>query len=158
MTSDLRELTTTDLERLGSRLLNKGKHKFLGVFPAHSLPYGRKKRILKNVSLIANSMTSSGPGLHWLCFYFSEAGNGHFFDSYGKKPSAYHRDWKQYLNVHSIRWTYNTKIVQKGWKPTCGYHCLYYLYHKANYPDSSNAKILINHSDDNVIKWFKNKI
>ena len=156
---DVKELTTNDLKQLGSRLLQKSRHKFLGVFPAHSLPYRRERqKHLQRICFIVNTHTSSGGGVHWVAFCFDEKGHGHFFDSYGKKPAVYHRDWTQYLDSHCRYWTYNSKIVQKGLQPTCGYHCLYYLYRRGMYTCTHDKLLLANHSDDNVLRWFRNKV
>jgi hypothetical protein len=59
----------------------------VAVVSADEIP-GRP--IWKPAGFIVNTDLSSGPGKHWVCFYFPKKGPAEFFDSLGHSPEFYH--------------------------------------------------------------------
>lgn len=97
----------------------------LNVFPANRIP------IFVNlpVYMISNLDPDSKPGSHWIAMHIDIDGNGEYFDSFGRKPSGYH---KLFLKRNAKKWFYNHVSIQNHFSSVCGEYCLVYINFKFN--------------------------
>lgn len=93
-----------------------------GVYPADQLP-----KYIRRGGFIANTDISSKPGRHWCAFYFDEAGQSEFFDSYGKPPQYYNSKFLSCLLDNSVVQLYNSQTLQSNFSNICGQYSLYFL-------------------------------
>lgn len=106
------------------RLLKKINHKIeFNVFAANELPIHMRAPTY----LISNLDTNTGPGSHWVAIHIDINGIGEYFDSYGRKPTNYH---KTFLQRNTKIWFYNNKSLQNFYTSVCGEYSLVYLYFK----------------------------
>lgn len=93
------------------------------VFPANRIP------VFMNlpVYIISNLDPDSKPGSHWIAIHIDINGNGEYFDSFGRKPSGYH---KWFLKRNANKWFYNHEPIQNQFTSVCGEYCLVYIYFK----------------------------
>lgn len=77
--------------------------------------------------MISNLDTDSMPGSHWVAIHIDRNRFGQYFDSYGRPPTGYHRD---FLNRNSKQWDFNRYRLQDDFTSVCGEYCLTYLYNK----------------------------
>lgn len=111
-----------------------------GVFPADQLP--------KNItagSFIANTDKSHKRGQHWCAFYFDGNGRADFFDSYGRRPEYYDRQFLRCLQDNSTVQTYNDETLQNSSSNVCGQFSLFFLIHRCR-----------GLSMDTILKLFQN--
>jgi hypothetical protein len=98
---------------------------FLGVFSRDTLP----RQVPKDrFCFVFNTDVSSGVGEHWIAVLCSN-GVCEFFDSYALSVDFYRvRTW---FSRHGFSVVCNRVPVQSilG-SSTCGYHCLYFLFHR----------------------------
>ena len=102
------------------------RYQFEGVFSVDELPNSVKYPS----ALVVNTDVRTGPGEHWVAFYFTDSCDGEFFDSFGQAPDKYNVLLKRFVTNNSDSWTYTTKQVQEMLSTTCGQHCLFYLLHR----------------------------
>ena len=76
--------------------------------------------IKQNHFYIINLDDSIGPGTHWTCFYYKNR-KIEYFDSYGLKPPKI---------ISSYKYIYNSSQLQSYDTTSCGFYCLYYIYHR----------------------------
>ena len=69
--------------------------------------------------VIANTDVSSGPGKHWVSFFFPKHGKPEFFDSLGRTPSYYKFKTK-------TKFKSNKKTLQASDSRVCGHYALFY--------------------------------
>ena len=148
--------------------------KFCGVFPSDKLPQTIDRY---PCGFVANTDPSSGPGTHWVAFYFPSEEKGEFFDSYGHAPEYYRKSFGDFLK--SRAWDFNRRKLQSAWSDVCGQYCIFYLSHRARGQSMSNIvhlfnndtilndtkvsqfvkshfKVLLKHSNVNVNQFSKN--
>jgi hypothetical protein len=77
--------------------------------------------------IISNLDPDTKPGSHWVAIHVDVNGIGEYFDSFGRKPTGYH---KLFLKRNAKRWFYNYKSLQNHFTSVCGEYCLVYLYFK----------------------------
>lgn len=97
----------------------------VGVFPADRLPAPEAYPFC----MIHNLDDSNKEGSHWTATYVDHDAYGFYFDSYGSCPP---RRTETYLNRHCQDFMHSGKVVQSVYSSSCGQHCLYFLYRKAN--------------------------
>lgn len=97
---------------------------------------------------ILNTDRQSGPGIHWVSVYFDENGNAEFFDSFGFHPAMY--GFLDFLKTQSRDFSYNNMQIQSSNSVTCGYFCIFFLYHRCR--GVSMSKI-ISWFDPSCKKW-----
>jgi hypothetical protein len=98
-----------------------GRKYFLGVFPSDLIP----THVKYPCGFIVNTDTSSGPGKHWVAFYYNASGEATFFDSFGFPPVYY--GFEDYLEKSSTKWQYNKVKVQHLLSSTCGYYTVFFI-------------------------------
>ena len=103
------------------------KH-FCGVYALDKLPNVIEKY---PCGIIANTDRSDEPGTHWVALYFQSFENAQFFDSYGNHPDFYNNIFSNYLDTHSVNWTFNPKILQSVTSAVCGQYCIFFLSYKS---------------------------
>lgn len=97
---------------------------FIGVFASDELPL----TVARKPSLyIVNTDVATGPGLHWVAFFFPIDGVPEFFDSTAHPPGHYHASFQRFLGS-----TYKfPKIrLQDFQAKTCGHYCIFYGIHR----------------------------
>ena len=99
---------------------------FCGIFPSDKLPQAIEKY---PCGFVANTDPSSGPGTHWIAFYFPSEEKGEFFDSYGHAPEYYRKSFGNFLGTRT--WNFNRRKLQSAWSDVCGQYCIFYLSHRA---------------------------
>ena len=83
--------------------------------------YGVKSRMKRTKFLIiSNTDPSSKPGQHWVLFFKRRNERPIYFDSYGKQPSFYNKEWRPFDNFRR-----STEDFQQKHTTVCGDHCLY---------------------------------
>ena len=96
--------------------------------------------------IIANTDDSSGPGKHWVVFYFPKRGKPEFFDSLGKSPSHY---------GFEVRGNFkrNKRKLQASDSRVCGHYALFYaLQRSLGIP---MEKILANFGNNQDVNDYK---
>ena len=111
-------MDTTQLERY---LENMGMNYL--VTSSDRLPWA----IERPTALIANTDRADEPGTHWVCFYFPKKGPPEFFDSLGRSPEHYHKNFRNLLIAHGPEYIRNMGQVQANQSPYCGEYCLFFL-------------------------------
>ena len=91
------------------------RQQYAGVVSRDQLKIPRKRPSF----LISNTDVSSGPGKHWVVFYFPKKGKQEFFDSLGKPLSFYGFKSKKRLRT-------NKKQFQASGSKVCGHYALFY--------------------------------
>lgn len=94
------------------------------VFAANRLPV----RVYAPILLISNLDPDTKPGSHWVAICVNQNGVGEYFDSFGRKPTGYH---KMFLDRNTKRWFYNHSKLQSYFTSVCGEYCLLYLYFRS---------------------------
>jgi len=102
--------------------------KFCGVFARNTLPDKIEKY---PCGFIANTDPIFKPGKHWVAFYFQSPHEGEFFDSYGRAPMYYNKQFVDFLNQNSSVWNYNSEELQNLFSAVCGEYCIFYLMHRS---------------------------
>jgi len=98
------------------RAVRRHVHDFDGVFASDELP--SQPRLF-----VANTRPSTEGGEHWIVIHVDDSGKGCYFDSFGRNPPAL---FKQYLNKHCNRWTFNDKQFQSAVSIFCVEYCVCY--------------------------------
>ena len=91
------------------------RKKFCGVIPSDKLPQTIDRY---PCGFVANTDPSSGPGTHWVAFYFPSEEKGEFFDSYGHAPEYYRKSFGDFLK--SRAWDFNRRKLKSVWSDVCG--------------------------------------
>ena len=91
---------------------------FFGVYAINRLPF---VLLSKPGAIIINLDASYNPGSHWVCVYLSGAGEGYYFDSFGRPPPAL---IQSFIERNSRSWTWNHRIYQAEDSTYCGYYCI----------------------------------
>ena len=102
----------------------QSRNKFCGVYSSDLLPSNIDRY---PCGIIVNTDPHTEKGSHWLALYFPTKERGEFFDSYGKRPAFYNKNFELFLNTHSKSWTYNHRCLQGLFSSTCGQFCLYFV-------------------------------
>ena len=110
-----------DSSTIDKVLRNKAKNAFLGVFPRDKIPSTLPTQ--RPVLFIANTDISSGPGKHWVAFFYPKSGRPEFFDSAGRKPSDY--------GFHG-HFKHKRRRLQAHDSNVCGQFSIYYLFQRLN--------------------------
>ena len=95
------------------------KFSFQGCFASNKIP-----KIQKNKFIILNTHPAEKQGEHWTVLFRENGGLYEFFDSLGQHPKTY-----SFQNFPS-KYNFTKKMVQNPFQDTCGYFCLYYIFHK----------------------------
>jgi hypothetical protein len=95
---------------------------FLGVFACDQLPGGK---IRFPAALVANTDPAAESGKHWIAFYFDNAGNAEYFDSYGLGPQ--NCDLFDFFKAHGKNHKFNGVQLQSGTSTVCGHWCIAFL-------------------------------
>lgn len=77
--------------------------------------------------LISNLDPDSKPGSHWIAIHIDRSGFGQYFDSYGRPPSTYH---KEFLRRNARHCAFNRYRLQYDLSSVCGQYSLTYLHYK----------------------------
>lgn len=93
------------------------------VYPANRIPVFMDLPAY----IISNLDSDSKPGSHWVAINIDENGHGEYFDSFGRKPSGYH---KLFLMRNAKKWFFNNANIQNRFTSVCGEYCLVYIYFK----------------------------
>lgn len=103
------------------------KKSFKGVFPADCLPL---KKLKKPAFVIANTDDRYSAGQHWVCFYFpkKEDAPGHYFDSFGGKPTK--KEFLIFLKRNCKKIVHNKQQLQGNLSSTCGHWSCVYGYYR----------------------------
>lgn len=101
----------------------KTRNIFVSVHAADTLP--EKPRFRKPCAYICNTDVASGPGKHWVCFFFPRENIGEYYDSYGHAPSE---EFARFLGF-PYRW--NGVSVQSDYSTACGQHVIYYIFKRS---------------------------
>ena len=64
------------------------------------------------------------PGTHWIAIYFDEQMKGEFFDSYGKHPIQYKKNFVDFMNRNAVEWEHNKIKLQRAFSTVCGQYCI----------------------------------
>jgi hypothetical protein len=86
-----------------------------------------RRPIQKPAGFVVNTDFCSGPGKHWVTFYFPKKGPVEFFDSLGHSPEYYHAIFRNFLIVNGPQYLYNIGRLQDYGSPYCGEYCLDFL-------------------------------
>lgn len=94
---------------------------FRGVFARDQLP----KQVGKRPALfICNTDNASAPGEHWVAIYRTVEGQDELFDSLCLSQKLF----KHFLKKKFVT---NVFPVQSPFSKTCGYHVLFFAYHRS---------------------------
>lgn len=97
------------------------RDKFIGVFAANQLP----TIVKKPCCFVVNTDVDTGPGQHWVAFYF-DVDVADYFDSYGLPPALFEKYLKlnaTYLNISNVQ-------LQGFMSSVCGQYCIYFLLYR----------------------------
>lgn len=122
--------------------MNKINTRFVSnVFAANRIP------IWVNLPafIISNLDPDYKPGSHWVAMHIDVNGIGEYFDSFGRKPTGYH---KLFLKRNTKRWFYNHTSLQNQFTSVCGEYCLVYIYFK--FQGKSMSDMLNLYSDNSL--------
>ena len=64
-------------------------------------------------------------GSHWVAVYMAKVPE--FFDSLGRSPSFYYKEFEYFLIKHGPNYIYNSQRIQNYGSEVCGQYCLYYV-------------------------------
>lgn len=95
---------------------------FGGVLASDQLPSYDEQDLKK--LYILNTDPSTKPGKHWVAIYINKTPE--FFDSLGRKPSAYNKNFEYFLINHGPEYYHNCKRIQNYGTSLCGEYCVYY--------------------------------
>jgi hypothetical protein len=100
-------------------------------------------------SIIFNTDTYKGPGIHWCATYFIDEKNCEYFDPFGLPPFVQGTyDFSKVLANNSQTVRFSGFPVQDLDASTCGHHCVYFiLLRSRNIP---LKKILKDHYSKNI--------
>lgn len=112
-----------DSDRIRKYLDRRCGKDFTGVFSSDTLPTHLKKPAL----LVCNTDVERLPGEHWIAIYIGASGEGEFFDSFGREPGQPFRD---FMEKHSLKWTFNSTPLQNIRSSFCGHYCLFYCVYR----------------------------
>ena len=76
------------------------KESFNGVYACDELTSIEINKYLK--SFVVNTDPMELPGTHWIVIYFNEQMKGEFFDSHGKDPNHYNKDFLDFMNGNAV--------------------------------------------------------
>ncbi len=100
----------------------------IGVYAADQLPY----RVMDYPQgFIINNQTSRQMGKHWIAIWLDSPNYGDFFDSFGKRPNHYGKQFQDFLQRNVEHYQYNNRVFQSDDSVTCGLYALYYIMLKA---------------------------
>lgn len=97
---------------------------FQGLGASDFLP----RRIRYPSAYVLNTDRQSGPGIHWVAVYFNKDRSAEFFDSFGLNPGVH--GFSDFLTRHSRSFSYNHIQLQSPHSITCGYFCVFFLFHR----------------------------
>lgn len=133
---------------------------FRGVWSIDDFFLSKTASLRLPAAIVINTDTSDGPGIHWVAAYIDPWQRGWYFDSYGFPPPPI---LVYFLNARTIYWTFSDTTLQSVTSTTCGYFCLYFLYHKTRgktlsqiigFFDTTRLK-----SNDSKLKaWYRQQI
>jgi hypothetical protein len=95
------------------------------VYAADQLPQQRLTQFPRG--LIVNTEPSTMRGRHWVAIWLDSAKHGEFFDSFGKPPEYYHRQFRIFLQKNNACANYNDRVLQHADSDTCGLFALFYI-------------------------------
>ena len=99
------------------------KNYFDGVYPVDFL----KNIINKPKLIICNTDSSDGKGLHWVVIFFYQNNQVDFFDSLGKKPCDYNRQFVKFMKKFVDECNYTLTRIQPIDTDLCGHYCIYFF-------------------------------
>jgi hypothetical protein len=92
---------------------------FMGIFAKDTRPKRLPKR--RPLFYITNTDVSTGPGKHWVTFYYPTRGDPEFFDSLGKSPSHY---------GFKGNYKYKNRVIQAPGSKACGKYAIAYALYR----------------------------
>lgn len=95
-------------------------NQFGGVIPSNKLPQN-----VRNKFYVINTDPSYMPGKHWVAVYTAKVPE--FYDSLGRPPSFYNKDFEYFLINHGPNYIYNSQRIQSYGSSVCGVYCIYYV-------------------------------
>jgi hypothetical protein len=99
---------------------------FGGVLAADRLP---RCMIRSPKCFIVNNQNYDKPGQHWVSIFLTKYPE--FFDSLGRRPNFYKKEFEYFLVNHGPQYLYNTQRLQNLVSIHCGKYCLYFIYHRS---------------------------
>jgi len=118
-------MNTTQIDKV----LSKHVKCFQGVYaidPLTSTP-------IKHSIIVVNLDKHYMPGSHWVAVCISDSGYDEYFHSCGLPP--YKLKIIEFLQSHSISWTFNRHRQQGLTSNVCGHYCCIYALHRAGAND-----------------------
>jgi hypothetical protein len=104
------------------RKLLKGNSCFRGVYARNTLPKKVKKL---PAGFVVNTDPIQLPGQHWVSIFIDKNGVADYFDSYGLPPL--HKDFLNFLENNSTRWSYSKYPLQAEMSMVCGFYAILFL-------------------------------
>lgn len=101
----------------------KNIKRFGGTFACDLLPLETSKH---HNFFVVNTDESIEPGKHWIAIFIDNAGEGEYFDSFGRYPD--NKYIKRFLKRNASRgFKYNSIILQHPLAVTCGLYCVEFV-------------------------------
>ena len=79
---------------------------------------------------VVNTDASDGPGKHWTVIAVFDHSPSEFFDSLGKQPTLYGKNFTNFLIASGPQYMYSTKRIQSVDSVNCGHFSIYLAYHR----------------------------
>ena len=132
---------------------------YRGIYSVDSLP--SDLTIKYPLLVVINTGPKDSPGEHWVTLYINPWQRAVYFDSYGLPPLA--PSICEFLQRHSVSWTYSDRPVQDLRSTACGLFCLYFLYHAARGASLDKihqpfCALLWRRNDVIVFNWYRETV
>lgn len=123
-------------------LIDPARVEFAGVFPRDKVPDHRSRAEKYPYCFVANTDTAGQSGEHWVAFFYPNADECEFFDSYGLHPQFDYHFPLSLLPTDQIHIA--TDTLQSSTSNVCGHFVIYFL-----------AKRSLNHSFQTINDSFQ---
>lgn len=118
-------MTNVDLDLLLSKLFNKSRTHYLGVFSRDFLPTPSYIKANTPCCYVANTDYRGGEGKHWVAFYHPNPNHIDFFDSFGQDPKFY-----GFILPPCFHVVCNSRQIQSNLSIVCGAYSVFFLWHR----------------------------
>lgn len=98
---------------------------FRGVFSRDTLPH-RVERY--PCVYVVNTDVSYRPGQHWVAIILRNSSYGVFFDSFGRTPEEWGREFKDFMDFHVYRYDHFDVQIQSIDSSYCGLFVLAFIF------------------------------
>ena len=125
------------------------KRIFKGIYSSNNLP----AHVYQYPSAyICNTDPVGTRGRHWVAFWFTNARECEFYDSFGKRPEEYSPNMRDFIDRNAYVCIYNNAQLQNKDAMTCGFHVLFYLYFRCKGVSMIDiVKALTNEPADDIV-------